>query len=81
MFLLIVLTDRPLLIVLTDRETEKEYDVASTEAARILMVTALSGKENVLGAFREQCDGYVVKPVTRPALLEAIAALGFSLPE
>ena len=27
------------------------------------MTTALSDKDNVLSAFRSQCDGYLVKPI------------------
>ncbi len=44
--------------------------------ARILMTTALGDKQNVLLAFREQCDGYLVKPLNKRQLLDQLAALG-----
>ena len=33
--------------------------------AKILMTTALRDKDNVLGAFREQADGYLIKPIQK----------------
>ena len=29
---------------------------------RIIMATSLADKENVISSFREQCDGYILKP-------------------
>lgn len=40
------------------------------KGAKVLMTTAHKDKSNVLTAFREQCDGYLVKPVSKPKLLE-----------
>jgi len=42
--------------------------------AKVLMTTALRDKENILGAFREQCDGYLVKPIKKAKLLEYLRA-------
>jgi two-component system chemotaxis response regulator CheY len=38
--------------------------------AKILMTTALQDKDNILRAFREQADGYLVKPIQKAKLLE-----------
>lgn len=38
--------------------------------AKVLMTTALRDKDSVLGAFREQADGYLVKPIQKAKLLE-----------
>ena len=46
-----------------------EQQHAVVQAARILMTTALSDKGNVMEAFRQQCDGYLVKPIEHAKLL------------
>lgn len=38
--------------------------------AKVLMTTALRDKDNVIGAFRDQADGYLVKPIQKAKLLE-----------
>ena len=56
------------------RQALKEIRLAESRdgraAAKVLMTTALRDKDNVLGAFREQADGYLVKPIQRAKLLE-----------
>lgn len=44
--------------------------------ARVLMTTALHDKENVMKAFREQCDGYLVKPVDKAKLVAMLRQVG-----
>jgi two-component system, chemotaxis family, chemotaxis protein CheY len=39
-------------------------------SAKVLMTTALRDKDNVLGSFREQADGYLIKPIQKAKLLE-----------
>ena len=34
------------------------------------MTTALDDKNNVMDAFRSQCDAYLVKPITQEKLVE-----------
>jgi two-component system chemotaxis response regulator CheY len=43
--------------------------------ARILMTTALHDKENVMTALREQCDGYLVKPIEKAKLMSYLRQL------
>ena len=38
--------------------------------AKVLMTTSLQDKRNVITAFREQCDGYLIKPVKKTKLVE-----------
>lgn len=47
-------------------------------AAKVLMTTALRDKDNVLGAFREQADGYLVKPIQKAKLLEYLISFELS---
>ena len=44
-------------------------------AARIVMTTARKDSDSILDAFRHQCDGYLVKPISFDKLTELISAL------
>jgi len=44
--------------------------------AKILMTTALSDFHNVATAFKELCDGYLIKPIAKPKLLRQLRELG-----
>jgi two-component system chemotaxis response regulator CheY len=58
---------------------EALHEIRAVEAARgiplgsgvkVIMITALSDKRNVMAAFAEQCDAYLLKPIDRAKLLE-----------
>lgn len=51
------------------RTLEAKHGREGPRAAKVLMTTALRDKGNVLQAFREQCDGYLVKPIDRAMLV------------
>lgn len=57
------------------RAIEAQQGVASP--TKILMTTALSDGGNVMTAFREQCDGYLVKPIDRAKLIEHLRNFEF----
>ena len=44
-------------------------------ATRIVMTTALKDSDNIMGAFRHQCDGYLVKPIDFNKLRELLSEL------
>ena len=46
------------------RRLETEYGKDGHNGAKVIMTTALNDKEHILAAFREQCDAYLVKPVS-----------------
>ncbi len=58
------------------REIEEERGILGGAGAKVVMLTALGGQEQVRLAFREQCEGYLVKPVTRDRLLRTVRELG-----
>jgi len=62
------------------REIEEERGILGGAGAKVVMLTALGGQEQVRLAFREQCEGYLVKPVTRDRLLRTVRELGL-IPE
>ena len=58
------------------RVLEGEHDVSHENAARVVIISALNDGENVLTAFREQCDGYMVKPFDETRFRELLADFG-----
>lgn len=57
------------------RELERDSGVVVGTGSKIIMTTALSDSESVVGAFRKECDAYMVKPVERAKLLNQLRKL------
>ncbi len=57
-----------------------EEETGSASAAKVLMTTVLGDKGNVMTAFREQCDGYLIKPFDQRKLVEQLAKCGVTAP-
>ena len=62
------------------RAREAERGVEPDRAARVIMTTALDDRENIIEAFRSQCEAYLVKPIDKEALLEQVRSLGLLPP-
>jgi two-component system, chemotaxis family, chemotaxis protein CheY len=60
------------------RAFEGEQGFAVGTGVKIIMTTALNDASNVMGAFRDQCDAYIVKPIERAQLYGRIAELGLA---
>jgi two-component system chemotaxis response regulator CheY len=58
------------------RNLEREKDTGSGSRMHIIMTTALEDNDNVSQAFREQCDGYVTKPVDKKRFLQTLVDIG-----
>jgi two-component system chemotaxis response regulator CheY len=58
------------------RECEKSFGVLPCEQVRIIMTTALSDETNILKSAKEECDGYLVKPVNTRMLLNHLECFG-----
>ena len=56
------------------RAIEEAQGLTAT-AARIVMTTALKDSDSIMGAFRHQCDGYLVKPIAFDKLTKLISEL------
>ncbi len=46
------------------RKMEKAHGRPLGHGAKVLMISSLSDKGHIMDAFNEQCDGYLVKPVS-----------------
>ncbi len=57
------------------RALETQHGLMPGRGAKVLMMTALRDKDNVMKAFREQCDGYLVKPIDKAKLLGELRQL------
>ena len=57
------------------RAAESESGIPAGDGAKVIMTTALGDGENVMAAFREQCDAYLVKPIDKAKLLDELHRL------
>lgn len=57
------------------REIESQNGILPGAGAKIIMVTALRDAKNIMTAFQEQCETYLVKPIERERLLAELVQL------
>ena len=57
------------------RAEEEARALPPSRAAKIIMTTALRDLDNVTNAYRELCDGYLVKPILRDKLVGLLKEL------
>lgn len=62
------------------RAEENERGLDATSRTKIIMVTALGDANNIMGAVRQGCDGYIVKPLREENLLKELGKLGLLQP-
>jgi two-component system chemotaxis response regulator CheY len=58
------------------RTIEAGAGIRPGRGAKVLMTTALKDPKNVMTAFRELCDGYLVKPLDKAKLLKCLREFG-----
>jgi two-component system chemotaxis response regulator CheY len=63
-------------VLKTIRQIEVEHSLFPPSTAKVIMTSALRDKSNIMGAFVNQCEAYLVKPIEYEQLLEQIRALG-----
>ncbi|NCD34170.1 MAG: response regulator [Spartobacteria bacterium] len=57
------------------RHAEQDHGIIETDGARIVMTTALSNPKNIITAFKNMCDAYLVKPVDKQHIVEKLREL------
>ncbi|MFP4369284.1 MAG: response regulator [Candidatus Kapaibacterium sp.] len=57
------------------REEESKRNIAGLESVKIVMTTALSDFDNVKQAFKNQCEGYIVKPIDKDKVIKKLVDL------
>lgn len=58
------------------RSWEATHGLLGLDGVKILMMTALSDRFNIMEAFRAQCEGYIVKPISKSKVVEQLISLG-----
>ncbi|MBD3410953.1 MAG: response regulator [Ignavibacteriales bacterium] len=58
------------------RKIEEANNVPHRERAKVVMTTALGDFDNIKTAFKEQCEAYLVKPLNKKKVTEALANIG-----
>jgi len=58
------------------RKIENKLGIAGLDGVKVIMTTALSDSASVIGAFREGCEAYIVKPLGKRNLFEEMEKLG-----
>jgi two-component system chemotaxis response regulator CheY len=53
-------------------------EIQGLERTRVLMTTASSDPRDVRAAFRSQCDGYLIKPITQKNLMKNLEEMDLS---
>ncbi|WP_028972777.1 response regulator [Spirochaeta cellobiosiphila] len=56
----------------TIRTLEEDKDIPVIDRAHVFMITALSDAANVMKAFGERCDAYLVKPIEKDKLFQEL---------
>ena len=57
------------------RQIEQARNIHRREGVKIIMTTALDDAENILSAFRDQCESYIVKPIEKDKLIKNLIDL------
>jgi len=58
------------------RQIESELGLADPDCVKVIMTTVLEDSKNVVRAFREGCEAYIIKPIEKKKLFAEIEKLG-----
>lgn len=61
------------------RDIELSRNIHADKSVKVIMTTALDDTENIKEAFREQCESYLIKPISKAKLTKIIGSFGFAL--
>lgn len=63
------------------REAEEQAGIEGLKRSKIIMTTALNGADNIIESFKDECDGYIIKPVEWKQLAKTFNTVGIETPE
>lgn len=58
------------------RELENAKGIFGDNSTKIIMTTALNDNEHIKAAFREQCEAYLIKPISKEKLVKTLTDFG-----
>jgi two-component system, chemotaxis family, chemotaxis protein CheY len=59
------------------RKMEESKNRIGKDGTKIIMTTALDDSTNIKTAFREQCEAYIIKPISKAKLSQTLEKFGF----
>lgn len=59
------------------RKIEEDKNIKIGEGTKVVMVSALGDQENIISAFREGCEYYLVKPFQQNKVYQLLQEMGF----
>jgi two-component system chemotaxis response regulator CheY len=65
-------------VLKTIRDFELQNAILGSDGIKIIMTTALDDNKNIMAAFRSQCEGYIVKPISLTKIKTQMQSLGFA---
>ena len=60
------------------REIEKQHDILLGKGSKVMMVTGSSDSKSIVNAFKESCDGYLVKPFSEKSIQIELKKIGLN---
>ncbi len=54
------------------RKIEEQRGIFGSDSVKIIMTTALDDGDNIKTAFREQCESYLIKPISKSKLIKVL---------
>jgi len=63
------------------RWMEQEHGTRGNDVAKVIITTSLSDSKDVVRAFRQGCEAYIVKPIKKDKLLKEMESLGLIQPQ
>lgn len=63
-------------VLKTVRQIEEKRNIFGNDAVKIIMTTALDDGNNIRTAFREQCEAYLIKPISKSKLINVLQQFG-----
>ncbi len=62
------------------RDIEKNNGIDMLSGVKIIMMTVCDDKSNIIGSFSDQCEAYLLKPVSKAKIIETINELTLPKP-
>jgi len=60
------------------RRLEQKHGIQLGKGAKVIMATGMSGHEDIINAFHEQCDAYMIKPIKKADLNSKLKELNLT---
>ena len=61
------------------RSMEEKHQISFDRISKVVIVSALSDQDNIISAFREGCEYYLVKPFQQNKVYQLMEEMGLNL--